>query len=51
MTPEGSGLNMQNIAPDHRIEGVSLLDRVQPLQAKGDVAFAEFFDSISRSGD
>jgi hypothetical protein len=46
----GIGIEHENIAPDHRIEGFSLLDRVQPRQAKGDVAFAELFDPISRGG-
>jgi hypothetical protein len=47
----GIGIKHENIAPDHRIEGLSLLDRVQPHQAKGDVASAELFDPGSRGGD
>jgi hypothetical protein len=47
----GIGIEHENIAPDHRIEGFSLLDRAQPGQAKGDVAVAELFDPIFRSGD
>jgi hypothetical protein len=47
----GIGIEHENIAPDHRIEGFSLLDRVQPRQAKRDVAFAELVDPISGGGD